>query len=242
MKDYKDYLVSYLKDYNNNFNGYIVGLSGGLDSAVAALLAHNAVKDVLVTIINIESGEKDLNDARSFAKQFNLRFLEIDLTQEYHDLVRNLSTHIPLSELAKINIKARLRMVTLYSLGQTENKLVLGTDNYAEIYTGYFTKYGDGAADLYVLSELTKTEVYELARVLNVPDYITKKTPSAGLYATQADEAELGVTYAELDAFLRGQKVSKAAEERITYLHKISHHKREKLARPKPYIAGKNGN
>ena len=80
MQKYKDYLVSYLKDYNNNFNGYILGLSGGLDSAVAALLAKEAVNDVLVVIININSSRQDLNDARSFAKLFNLRVLEVDLT------------------------------------------------------------------------------------------------------------------------------------------------------------------
>ncbi|HZJ89278.1 MAG TPA: NAD(+) synthase [Bacilli bacterium] len=241
MKKYKDYLVSYLKDYNKNFNGYILGLSGGLDSAVAALLAQEAVSDVLVVIINIASTEKDLKDARNFVKDFKLRFLEINLTDEYNALVQNLESHMPLNELAKINLKARLRMVTLYSLGQTENKLILGTDNLAEIYTGYFTKYGDGAADLYVLSELTKTEVYELASLLSVPAYITSKVPSAGLYDTQTDEDEIGVTYALLDAFLRGEKIEATAEKRILHLHNISVHKREKITRPKRYKEGRDG-
>lgn len=241
MEKYREYLVSYLKDYNEGFNGYILGLSGGLDSAVVSLLAKEAVNDVLAVIINIDSAEKDLNDARTFAKEHHLRTIEIDLTNAYNVLIASLEKHLVLNDLAKINTKARLRMATIYSYGQSENKLVLGTDNLAEIYTGYFTKYGDGAADLYVISELTKGEVRDLAKLVGVPTYITNKVPTAGLYAMQTDEDELKVTYAELDTFLRGGAISQAAKERITYLHNVSHHKREKIMRPKSFKAGSDG-
>lgn len=240
LANYKNYLVHYLREYAQNFNGYILGLSGGLDSAVAALLAKEAVGDnVLCVIINIDSDPRDLNDARAFAKAHALPTIEYDLTADYNALITTLAAKHELNELAKINTKARLRMVTLYALGQSDNKLVLGTDNFAELYTGYFTKHGDGACDLYVLSELTKGEVKDLGVLLNVGEAILSKKPSAGLYKMQTDEDELKLTYADLDNYLRGGKVSKEVLARITYLHNVSRHKREKIARPKSFKRGR---
>lgn len=240
LQNYKNYLVRYLREYAANFNGYILGLSGGLDSAVAALLAKEAVgTNVLCVIINIESDENDLRDARALAKVHNLPVIEYDLTAEYETLINTLGAKQSLSDLAKINTKARLRMITLYALGQSENKLVLGTDNFAELYTGYFTKHGDGACDLYVLSELTKGEVQALGALLNVGTAILEKKPSAGLYKMQTDEDELKLTYADLDNYLRGGQVNNEVLARITYLHRISRHKRAPIARPKPFKRGR---
>lgn len=234
LDQYLKYLVRYLKRKAAHFNGYILGLSGGLDSAVVALLAHEAVGDKLLNvIINIHSSEDDLRDARALCATHKLNFLELDLSHEYDVLIANLEKNGPLSPLSKINTKVRLRMVTLYALGQTHGKLVLGTDNKVELYTGYFTKFGDGAADLLVLSSLTKGEVGEAAKLLGVNESIIHKVPSAGLYPLQNDEDELGVTYNELDAYLTGKEVKVEVVKKALSLHKISEHKRRPIVRPR---------
>lgn len=236
LDKYLLYLDGYLKQKVKGFNGYILGLSGGLDSAVVALLAQKAIgDDLLCVIIDIDSDPADIQDAISFCEINNIRYLNVDLSEEYHALVNNLENHQTLNNLSRINTKVRLRMVTLYALGQTNNMLVLGTDNKAELYTGYFTKWGDGGVDLYVISSLTKGEVFEVGRRLGVTQNILKKVPSAGLYFGQSDESELGISYAELDAFLLGKRVSKKVSERIYYLHKISEHKRRKIIAPKDF-------
>lgn len=236
LQNYLKYLETYLRRKAKPFNGYILGLSGGLDSAVVAMLAKNAIGDKLLNVlINIDSSEEDMADARELCKVHNLNYLEINLSAEYHDLEKNLEKHQKLSDLSKINTKVRLRMVTLYALGQTNNKLVLGTDNMAELYTGYFTKHGDGAVDLFVINSLTKGEVREAARLLGVTPAIINKVPTAGLYIGQTDEKEMGITYEELDAFLLGKEVRPEVKNRALHLHKVSEHKRRKTVGPRKY-------
>ena len=236
LDKYLLYLDRYLKQKVEGFSGYILGLSGGLDSAVVALLAHKAVGDnLLCVIIDIDSDPADIRDAISLCETNNIRYLNVDLSDEYHALVNNLEEHQTLNDLSKINTKVRLRMVTLYAIGQSNNLLVLGTDNWAELYTGYFTKWGDGGVDLYVISSLTKGEVFEVGRRIGVTQNILKKVPSAGLYIGQSDESELGLSYAELDAFLLGKSVSEKVSERIKHLHAISEHKRRKITAPREY-------
>lgn len=236
LEQYLKYLVSFLKKKSHSFNGYILGLSGGLDSAVVSLLAKEAVDDkLLVVYIGIHSNEQDLLDVRGLAKRHNLNLIELDLSAEYDALIKTLETKRKLTDLSKINTKVRLRMTTLYALGQTEGKLVLGTDNMAELYTGYFTKWGDGAADLLVISSLTKSEVGEAARILGVTDEIINKAPSAGLFAGQTDEHEMGITYADLDAYLTGEEVYPQIAKKALYLHKVSEHKRRPIPRPKEF-------
>lgn len=236
LEQYLKYLVTYLKQKSNSFNGYILGLSGGLDSAVVSLLAKEAVGDkLLVVTINIHSSEEDLKHARNLALRHKLNFLELDLSAEYDALIKALEAKEPLTDISKINTKVRLRMTTLYALGQTEGKLVLGTDNMAELYTGYFTKWGDGAADILVLSSLTKSEVSEAARILGVTEEIINKAPTAGLYMGQTDEQEMGITYADLDAYLLGEEVYPQIAKKALYLHKVSEHKRRPIPRPKEF-------
>lgn len=234
LQNYLQYLVRYLKRRARGFNGYILGLSGGLDSAVVALLAQKAVKDdLLCVIIDIESEKCDMDDALELCKLHNLNYYYIDLTAEYRAVVKKLEESKKLTELSKINTKVRLRMVTLYALGQTHSKLVLGTDNKAELFTGYFTKHGDGAADLFVLSSLTKGEVFAAARLIGVTPNIINKIPSAGLYVGQTDEAEMGIKYEDLDAFISGKEVSPSVKARAIELHRISNHKRRPIPRPR---------
>lgn len=236
LKHYLKYLTTYLKRKSQNFNGYILGLSGGLDSAVVALLAKQAIGDNLLNvIINIHSNPQDLADARELCAKHDLKYLEIDLSAEYDAIIANLEQNGPLIDLSKINTKVRLRMVTLYALGQSHQKLVLGTDNMAELYTGYFTKHGDGAVDLLVISSLTKGEVFAAGRILGVTEAILNKKPTAGLYDNQTDENELGMTYADLDAYLRGEDVYPEVAKKALYLHKISEHKRRPITRPREF-------
>src|SRR5690606_26559298 len=132
-------------------------------------------------------------------------------------------------QLANANLRARLRMSTLYTIAAHRNYLVVGTDNASEWYTGYFTKYGDGGVDILPLVDFTKTEVREMAKVLGVPEKIIKKVPSADLWEEQTDEMEMGITYAVIDAYLKGETIPEADKVLIESMHEKSQHKRESL-------------
>ena len=130
------------------------------------------------------------------------------------------------------NVQARLRMTALYAYAQSHQALVVGTDNAAEWLTGYFTKFGDGGVDVAPLLRLRKEQVYALAELLGVPQAVCDKAPSAGLWQGQTDEAEMGVRYTEIDAFLRGESISDTARRQIDFWHQRSHHKRRMPAVP----------
>ena len=128
-----------------------------------------------------------------------------------------------------------MRMVALFAFAQEHSGLVLGTDNMDERYVGYFTKYGDGAADVLPIVYLTKNEVREAAELYGLSSLLANRTPSAGLFEGQTDENEMGVKYEDLDNYLLGGKIEKSVEDRIEYLHKISEHKRREIPTPKEY-------
>jgi NAD+ synthase len=165
----------------------------------------------------------------------------LDLTPAYDALVDVLSSASPAeqsedepdtSRLALANIKPRLRMTTLYYLANRYNGLVVGTGNKTELAIGYFTKYGDGGVDLLPLAELDKTAVWQLARALGVPSPIVAKAPSAGLWPGQTDEAEIGITYSEIDNALRAREAGQdgtldaRVAQRLEQLITSSEHKR----------------
>ena len=133
---------------------------------------------------------------------------------------------MPDSRLATANLKPRLRMTTLYAFANQLDYRVLGTGNRSELAVGYFTKYGDGGADFLPLGDLVKGEVRDLARYLGVPERIVTKPPSAGLWADQTDEAEMGLTYEELDAYLLTSEASPAVKAKVDAMHAASEHKR----------------
>lgn len=182
--------------------GFVFGLSGGVDSAVTGALAVEAVgsESVLAAILPCHSAPIDARLGRAVADAFDMPTVTVALGDAFTDLVDNL----PPSEhrLAAANIKPRLRMIALYYLAQTNRYLVLGSSNRTERMVGYFTKYGDGGADLLPLGDLYKTEVWELARDLGVPQEVIERAPSAGLWPGQTDEDELGITYPKLDRIL----------------------------------------
>jgi NAD+ synthase len=219
--------------------GAVFGLSGGIDSAVVAALAKEAFPHhTLGIVMPCHSDAQDADDAHLVARHLDVPVCTVDLSSVYDLLVAQLGScqaDFPGSQLATANIKPRLRMTTLYGFANQLNYRVLGTGNRSEIVIGYYTKYGDGGADLLPLGGLVKTEVRELAAYLDVPRRIIDKPPSAGLWADQTDEAEMGLTYEELDAYLLTSQASPAVKAKVDALHAASQHKRElpRIA-PKP--------
>ncbi len=182
----------------------VLGLSGGIDSAVVCALAARAVgpESVVAAMMPIHSRSEDMEDAESAARAFGVAPLRIDLSDTYDTFLAALPGTDARLPLALANVKPRLRMTTLYYLANQHNGLVVGTGNKTELAIGYFTKYGDGGVDLLPIGELDKTTVRVLARALGVPEYIILKAPSAGLWEGQTDEAEIGLSYDTLDRAL----------------------------------------
>ena len=243
LKEYLDVIVKFLQDYlkDNHQDCYVLGISGGVDSSLVAALAKKAVgKDRLFAYaMPIDSLVDDENDAVRLAKHLDINYEVVDLSDAYHTLVEKYeATGVKLDLSTKGNLKARMRMATLYAFAQNKHGLVLGTDNKDERYTGYFTKFGDGGVDLLPIANLLKREVVEACLLLGIPEDLAKRVPSAGLYQGQTDEKEMGITYQDLDDYLLGKEVSQEAKERIERLHKISAHKREEIPTPEEYVRG----
>ncbi len=222
-------IVEWLRDEltQSHANGFVVGMSGGLDSSVCAALIKKATDNCLGLILPIESDVNDLDDAADVASLINLRNQYIDLTPVYGHLVGLLSEY---NEIALGNIKARLRMVVIYYYANISNYLVCGTGNKTEFSLGYFTKYGDGACDVLPLGDLYKVEVRKIAEVLDIPEKIIKKVPSAGLWKGQTDEGEIGFSYEEMDRTLREIAECRAqgdCAERLLSMMRQSEHKRK---------------
>jgi NAD+ synthase len=186
-------------------SGVVVGISGGLDSAVAAYLAVKALgpKKVFGLILP-DSGvtpKRDTIDAEKLAKHLGIKYKITEVGKiKKLCLNKNLPHN---SKLAKANLLVRLRMSLLYFHAAATNKLVLGTGDKSELQLGYFTKYGDGAADLFPIADLYKTEVREMAQYLLVPKNIVNKKSSARLWKGHTAEGEIGMTYEEIDHILR---------------------------------------
>ncbi len=178
----------------------LVGLSGGIDSAVVAVLAKKAMGDQVITLIlPCHSLPEDEHDALLLAKQFGIRSERVDLSSVYDGLLGLLPEG---GEMCKANLKPRLRMTALYYYANKFNYMVAGTGNKSERLMGYFTKYGDGGADLLPIGDLTKTQVRRLAGHLGIPGRIIERPPSAGLWAGQTDEEDMNIRYKDLDEII----------------------------------------
>jgi len=206
--------------------GVVFGLSGGIDSAVVAALAKRAFgDDMLGIIMPCNSLQEDEEHARLLAKELQIPITKVDLSKTYNTFIEASefeTEHI----LAKSNVKPRLRMTTLYYFGQANNYLVCGTSNKSEYEIGYFTKYGDSGSDLLPIVDLIKEEVRDLAIYLGVPKVIVEKAPSAGLWEGQTDEDEMGISYKNLDAYIKGEEVEEEVKNKIQKMNKRSEHKR----------------
>ncbi|RLL47974.1 NAD(+) synthase [Oceanobacillus piezotolerans] len=220
--------------------GFVVGVSGGLDSAVVAnLIKQAAPENSLGVLLPIHSSEDSLEDGKKVIDECGIDSLTLDLSETHHVMYSHIKNQLQeksefnesSDQLAGANLRARLRMSALYTLATNYNYLVVGTDNAAEWYTGYFTKYGDGGVDILPLCEFTKSEVREMARFLDVPESVITKAPSADLWENQTDEQEMGTTYDTIDAYLKGEEIPAEDKEIIESLHKRSEHKRSSLPR-----------
>ncbi|MFH1540316.1 MAG: NAD+ synthase [Elusimicrobiota bacterium] len=191
--------------------GFIIGLSGGIDSAVVSVLCQKAVgiKNVLCLMLSCQSQKIDIEDAKKVAKKFGLKTETVELTKIYENLIGILPTALPVvDKLTQANLKPRLRMLTLYYFANKLNYLVVGTGNKSELTIGYFTKYGDGGVDILPIGNLYKSEVRGLAKHLGIPEEIITKPPTAGLWTGQTDEGEIGLTYDELECLLKNKKLT----------------------------------
>lgn len=238
LEQYLKEIEKFLKEYleSSHLDSYVLGLSGGVDSSLVAAIARKAVgKDRLYCYaIDIESNHKDVEDAIEISKQLDVNLEVINLTETYRSYLSTLKGE-NFIRLTKSNLKVRMRMVALFAFAQEKRGLVLGTDNWDERYVGYFTKYGDGAADVLPIVNLTKAEVRQAAKYYGISEILANRVASAGLFEGQTDEGEMGITYKDLDDFLLGKDIDLKAKERIEYLHKISEHKRKPIPEPIPF-------
>ena len=238
-----DLTVDWLSEKVNELKskGLVVGISGGIDSAVVAYLIKKAFpENSLGVILPIKSNPQDVEHANLLVHKCRIESMNINLTQTHELLFNEIKNTMSNDQLwnptyrkiSDANLRARLRMSTLYTIANNLGYMVVGTDNKAEVYTGYFTKYGDGGVDLLPIANLLKREVYEWAKVLGVPNEIINKAPSAGLWEGQTDELEMGTTYDYIDAYISGNEIPEKDRVIIDKLHISSEHKRSAIPTP----------
>lgn len=185
--------------HKSNHNKVVLGLSGGIDSAVSLFLVQKVVPAKSIYIIHSYYSKDHLKDTLEILKktqipQTNIHFIPIK------PLVDRIAKTLKVTGKVRLgNIMARVRMILLYDLAKKEKALVCGTENKSEHYLGYFTRFGDAASDFESIRHLYKTQVYELAKYLKIPEKIIVKPPTAGLWKNQTDEEELGFTYEQAD-------------------------------------------
>ncbi|MHB1419062.1 MAG: NAD+ synthase [Bacillota bacterium] len=216
--------------------GTVVGLSGGIDSSIVAVLCKEAFPDnCLGIVMPCYSNPIDSEHAHLVASKFDIPVQLVNLETTYEALreATGARQQGDSPRLALANIKPRLRMTTLYYYGGLNNYLVAGTGNRSEIVIGYYTKYGDGGVDCEPIGHLVKSQVREMAEYLGIPRAIIDKPPSAGLWEQQTDEGEMGVSYDELDAYILTGKANPRVKERVDKLIAASEHKRHMPPAPK---------
>ena len=204
-------IVSWLQDYAKqaNVKGYVIGVSGGVDSGVVSTLCAMTGLETLVLEMPIRQQSNQVDRAQEhinfLKKKFaNVRGLSVDLTPAFNQLDQTFNEPNKTysnQQLALANTRSRLRMLTLYYYGQINSLLVCGTGNKVEDFgIGFYTKYGDGGVDISPIADLYKTEVYALARSLDLPESIKNAIPTDGLWDTdRTDEQQIGATYPELE-------------------------------------------
>lgn len=203
-----NHIVSWLNQYceQAKMDGFIIGISGGIDSAITSTLCAKTKKKIIAVSMPIHQKSDQLSRANEHLQWLksnfpNVEILEVDLSASFETVKSSLPSNTQDHFLSLANTRARLRMLTLYAIGQSNNLLVAGTGNKVEDFgVGFFTKYGDGGVDLSPIADLTKTQVFELAKVLNVVNSIQVAKPTDGLWETdRTDEEQLGATYPELE-------------------------------------------
>lgn len=230
-----DYIVNWLKDYAQKAGakGYIIGVSGGVDSGVVSALCAMTGLDLLMLEMPIRQKQDEVNRAWEHMNDITARFpnakaMTVNLTPAFEELYKEFDVQDdlhPNEKLAFANTRSRLRMLTLYYYGQVNGLLVCGTGNKVEDFgIGFFTKYGDGGVDVSPIADLYKTEVYELARALNLVESIQNAIPTDGLWDVErTDEQQIGATYPELEKIQKewGTKTEADYEGRDLEVFKI---------------------
>lgn len=208
--------------------GIVYGNSGGKDSGLVGILCKLACNNVLGVIMPCQSTRnynEDMLDALEVAGQFGIETVTVDLTDVKKTIFGQIDNIVRVTDAAQANIAPRLRMTTLYAIAQSKGYLVAGTGNRSEGYVGYYTKWGDGAHDFNPIADLTVTEVYEFLAHLGAPESIIKKAPSAGLFEGQTDEGEMGIRYAQIDAYLLRGEGEETVIKKIESMHAANMHK-----------------
>ncbi|RUQ05281.1 ammonia-dependent NAD(+) synthetase [Microbacterium sp. HSID17254] len=234
--------VGFLADYlrTTGAKGFVLGISGGQDSTLAGLLAQLAVERVRAeggeaTFLAVRLPYRVQHDADD--AQAALDFIapdssiEVNIQNGVEGVEKDIESAVSsdISDFNRGNIKARLRMVTQYALAGHEGLIVIGTDHAAEAVTGFYTKFGDGAADVLPLAGLTKRQGRALLQFLDAPERLAFKVPTADLLDDQpgrTDEDELGLTYEQIDDFLEGREVDPEVAGRIEARYLATQHKR----------------
>jgi NAD+ synthase len=201
--------------------GVVIGLSGGIDSAVVASIAVRALspKNVFVMFLPSNTTPKaDINDVKNLCSHLKTELREINIQSLIDDLTKKIEEAEDPSQLEWANTKPRIRQVIQYYFANKLNYLVCGAGNKSEIMIGYFTKFGDGAVDILPIGDVYKTHVRQLGKYLNLPEEILTKSPSAGLWEGQTDEEEIGMSYLQLDCILYGLERFQTENEVADYL------------------------
>ena len=239
MNRIKDYdrlafdIDRWLKDYYymHSIKAFVVGVSGGIDSAVVSTLCAKTELPTYVLTMPLHSkkGNTELSDAHAKAlmkKYSNVRVVNVDLSDTYESLLFNIDQDYVNNKLANANTKSRLRMVTLYQVAGSVGGIVVGTGNKVEDYgIGFYTKYGDGGVDIAPIADLYKTEVRELGGYLGVMNEIIDATPTDGLWDDgRSDEDQIGATYAELE-----EAMENGTGKAVDILYKFNRQNKHKM-------------
>lgn len=240
-----DHITAWLRDYCDKagLSGFIVGISGGIDSALTSTLCARTGKKTLLLNMPIRQTsaefERAVNHIKDLTKKYpNVEGLEVELTDVFELIEKTYPADVVNNALAMANTRARLRMTTLYALGQTHGCLVAGTGNKIEDFgVGFFTKYGDGGVDVSPIADLTKSEVKALAAHLGVIDEIIRAKPTDGLWNDgRSDEDQLGASYPELEWAMEfsGDENTLSERQKVVLgiyrkLNKINKHKMEPI-------------
>lgn len=225
-------VTKWIKDYisNSGAGGVVVGMSGGKDSFVVAKLCTVALGKENVYGVIMPNGEMpDQNDAVAMCQFLGIKYSIIDIKGINELILNTVSNVCKINNNAQINTPPRIRMTILYAVAASFGYLVANTSNLSEISIGYSTKWGDGVGDFAPLANLTKTEVCQMGLALGLPQDLVEKAPSDGLTG-KTDEENLGITYENLDSYIRTGKVN-IDTDKILRLHEISTHKRVGVAK-----------
>jgi NAD+ synthase len=220
IKIISDFIKTYIK--NSGSKGVVIGLSGGIDSAVTSIICKNTIgrdKTKCLFLPDNATPKLDIKHVNVLVKKFHLNCEEKDINYQINQIRKNLFKKYNNKSLA--NIKTRLRMLILYQYANMNNNIVCGASNKSELLIGYFTKYGDGGVDINPIGDLYKSQIFELAKYLKIPKEIINKSPTAGLLKNQFDEKELKINYKHLDLILAGIE-NKIDNNTISKLTKIN--------------------